>query len=134
MQKVGAKTESLGIFRKVYRVVKAIPKGKIATYGQVAKVLGIKDARIIGWALHKNTDPSIPCFRVVNKDGRVASGYAFGGWKAQKTRLLAEGVRFVNTRRVSLDQVCNLAVVLALQINYLRWIINWWEYRKLLWN
>ena len=72
-------------FEQVYDVIRKIPKGKVMTYGQVAAILGTKDARKVGWALHGNTDPKTPCHRVVNKDGRLAPGYAFGGPNEQKT-------------------------------------------------
>ena len=60
-----------GFFQRVYEVVKLIPSGKVATYGQIAMILGIKDARKVGWALHANKDPNVPCHRVVNK-GRAS--------------------------------------------------------------
>lgn len=73
------------------------------TYGQVAEILGTKDARKVGWALHANKDPKTPCHRVVNKEGGVAKNYAFGGgWKEQKMRLLSEGVKFKDEMRVDL--------------------------------
>ena len=81
-------------FEQVYDVIRKIPKGKVMTYGQVAAILGTKDARKVGWALHGNTDPKTPCHRVVNKDGRLAPGYAFGGPNEQRSKLLAEGVKF----------------------------------------
>lgn len=81
------------IFTKIYQEVKKIPKGKVATYGGIGKELGI-NPRTVGWALHANRDPKIPCHRVVNKEGKVAKNYAFGGGKEQMKRLLEEGVKF----------------------------------------
>ncbi len=80
-------------FDKIYEVVKAIPYGQVATYGQVAALAGNKRwARVVGYALHVNPDPDhIPCYRVVNKEGRVSDAFAFGGGN----RLQAEGVEFV---------------------------------------
>jgi len=83
-----------GLFEEIYRVVTEIPRGKVATYGQVAQILNIRDTRVVGWALHKNKNLSVPCYRVVKKDGSLASGYAFGGRKAQRKKLLADGVGF----------------------------------------
>lgn len=91
-------------FEKVYQVVRKIPKGKVMTYGQIAKILGTKDARKVGWALHGNKDPNISCHRVVNKEGRVATNYAFEGWEEQKRKLLAEGVTFVDEKHVDLSK------------------------------
>lgn len=73
--------------------VQRIPKGRVTTYGQLARAAGMKGARAVGTILHTNTDPHIiPCHRVVNREGRLAPGYAFGGPEAQRKRLMAEGV------------------------------------------
>ena len=74
------------------------------TYGQIAEILGTRDARRVGWALHGNSDPKIPCHRVVNKEGSVAANYAFEGWEEQKRKLLAEKVGFVNEKCVDLKK------------------------------
>lgn len=73
------------------------------TYGQVAELIGTKDARRVGHALHANRNPKIPCHRVVNKDGRLAPGYAFGGPGEQKKKLIAEGVVFLDDNHVKMD-------------------------------
>lgn len=96
-------------FDQIYAVVKKIPKGRVMTYGQIAKILGTPDARKIGWALHGNTDPNIPCHRVVNKDGQVAVNYAFEGWEEQKRKLLLEGVFFKDKMHVDLE-MCKMNV------------------------
>lgn len=93
----------MNFFEQVFDVVKKIPEGKVSTYGQVAKAIGARDVRKVGWALHANKDSSmVPCHRVVNKDGRLAPGYAFGGPNEQKNRLMAEGVKFVDPEHVDL--------------------------------
>ena len=92
-------------FRKVYDVVRKIPKGKVATYGQLAEMIGTRDARKVGFALHANSDPKTPCHRVVNKDGRLAPDFAFDGPREQKRRLEAEGVKFKDDMHVDL-QAC----------------------------
>lgn len=83
-------------FDKIYEIVKAIPYGQVATYGQVAALAGNKRwARVVGYALHVNPDPDhIPCYRVVNKEGRVSDAFAFGGGNRQVELLRAEGVEF----------------------------------------
>ncbi|TSC85769.1 MAG: methylated-DNA-protein-cysteine methyltransferase related protein [Microgenomates group bacterium Gr01-1014_16] len=80
------------LFDRVYEIVKKIPKGEIMTYGQVARMIGTRDARRVGQALHANKDKNVPCHRVVFADGTLAPGYAFGGAEEQKKKLLAEGV------------------------------------------
>lgn len=84
-------------YKKVYEVVKKIPKGKVTTYGAVAVACGSPRAsRSVGAALHRNPDPkNIPCHRVVFADGRLTPGFAFGGKNAQKALLEREGVVFV---------------------------------------
>lgn len=89
---------------KVYEFVKNIPKGKVATYGQIALCLGDRNfARVVGNILHNNPDPGhIPCHRVVNAQGKLAQAYAFGGIDAQKRLLVSEGVVFKNDQIVDL--------------------------------
>lgn len=84
-------------FEKIYEVVRQIPYGQVATYGQIAALAGNKRwARVVGYALHVNPDPdNIPCYRVVNKDGRVSGAFAFGGGNRQVELLQAEGVKVV---------------------------------------
>lgn len=85
-------------YEKIYEVVKQIPKGTVATYGQVAALAGNKRwARVVGYALHVNPDPEgIPCYRVVNRDGRLADAFAFGGVNQQKILLEADGIEVVD--------------------------------------
>jgi methylated-DNA-protein-cysteine methyltransferase-like protein len=91
-------------FEQVYEVVRKIPEGKVMTYGQIAAKLGTKDARRVGHALHANRDRETPCHRVVNKEGRLAPSYAFGGYHEQRNRLLAEGVKFFDELHVDLEK------------------------------
>ncbi len=99
----------MNFFERVYKVVKKIPSGKVATYGQIAGILGTKDARKVGWALHGNHNPEIPCHRVVNKDGQVALNYSMGDWREQKRKLLDEGVEFVDEKHVDLKKYLFIA-------------------------
>lgn len=84
--------------KRIYEVVKKIPKGRVATYAQVAEMAGNeKMARAVGNALHKNPDPEhIPCFRVVNSKGELAGEFAFGGAGVQEKLLEADGVEVKN--------------------------------------
>ena len=90
---------------KVYEFVKRIPRGKVATYGQIALHLGNRNfARVVGNILHSNPDPEhIPCHRVVNAQGRLSRAYAFGGMEAQRRLLVSEGVVFKNNQSVDLS-------------------------------
>ncbi|MGN0823055.1 MAG: MGMT family protein [Candidatus Gallimonas sp.] len=80
--------------RRVYEYLKSVPEGKVVTYGMVARAIGSPRAsRQVGRALHRNPQPVvIPCHRVVNREGRLAPAFAFGGAEAQARLLRAEGV------------------------------------------
>ena len=86
----------MNFFEKVYQIVKSIPYGSVMSYGDVAELLGNrKMSRQVGWALHVNPDPeNIPCYRVVNRFGKVSKAFAFGGENRQKELLEKEGVVF----------------------------------------
>ena len=96
----------MNTFEKIYEVVKSIPKGKVATYGQVALLAGNpRWARVVGYALHINPEPGvIPCHRVVNREGKVAPGFAFGGEGVQRQLLESEGVVFETDGRIDLKE------------------------------
>lgn len=86
--------QSNSFFQQVYGLVKQIPRGKVATYGQIAVMLGApRMARQVGYALHVNPEPGvIPCHRVVNRFGGLAPAFAFGGAEVQAALLEGEGV------------------------------------------
>ena len=86
--------------KRIYEAVKKIPKGKVATYAQIAEMAGDrKMARAVGNALHKNPDPeAIPCFRVVNSKGECSGSFAFGGLDEQAKRLRENGIEVVNNK------------------------------------
>ncbi len=94
----------LTVFEKIYNIVSQIPEGKVATYGQVALLAGNpRWARVVGYALHNNPMPLvIPCHRVVNREGKVAVAFAFGGGATQRELLEKEGVVFGNDGTIDL--------------------------------
>lgn len=94
------------VFKKIYEVVSRIPKGKVATYGLVAKMAGNpRWSRVVGYALHNNPAPGvIPCHRVVNREGRVAEGFAFGGGSVQRKMLEDEGIVFEADGHIDLEK------------------------------
>lgn len=86
---------------KVLKIVGQIPKGKVSTYGRISKMAGVGSARPVGNWLHTHKHPIsiVPCHRVVNSQGKLASNFgAKGGIKTQVKRLKAEGVRVINNR------------------------------------
>ena len=97
---------SKGTFQLIYDVVRRIPYGSVASYGQVAMMAGNpRWSRVVGYALHVNPDPeNIPCFRVVTKDGKVSKAFAFGGENMQIHLLKSEGVTFLPDGRVDMER------------------------------
>ncbi|MBI2026118.1 MAG: MGMT family protein [Candidatus Levybacteria bacterium] len=94
----------MNTFDKVYDLVASVPKGKVTTYGAIAKLLSI-DPRVVGFALHANSDSqTIPCHRVINSKGEISSGYAFGGAHIQKQMLGKEGIKFNVENKVDLKK------------------------------
>lgn len=99
----------MGAFNEtVYEVVRQIPLGRVASYGQVARLAGRpRNARFVGYALHANPEPGIiPCHRVVFKDGSLAPGFAFGGEDEQRRMLAEEGIEFMDDGRVDMERFC----------------------------
>jgi methylated-DNA-protein-cysteine methyltransferase-like protein len=97
----------MNIYDKIYEAVKQIPKGKVASYGQIALVAAgtTRYSRVVGYALHANPDPAnIPCHRVVNRFGGLSSAFAFGGGNRQKTLLEQEGVVFSADNNVDMKK------------------------------
>lgn len=90
------------VFEEIYAVVGRIPKGKVTTYGNIARLVGNpRLSRVVGYALHVNPDPErIPCYRVVNRFGEVSSAFAFGGGNMQVELLKADGIEFDELGRV----------------------------------
>lgn len=88
------------LYQHIYHSVKMIPRGKVATYGDIAWLSGNKGmARVVGNALHNNPYPGIvPCHRVVNSQGRLAEAFVFGGINRQRELLEAEGVSFIGEK------------------------------------
>ena len=94
-----------GFFERAYDVVRQIPRGRVATYGQIAATMGEpRKARYVGFAMHASPGVAggVPCHRVVFADGSLAPGFAFGGPGAQRAMLEDEGVAFTPSGRVDM--------------------------------
>lgn len=91
---------------RVYAAVSQIPRGKVSTYGRIAEMAGSpRAARAVGTILHFNPTPVVlPCHRVVNKEGRTAPGFAFGGPMIQRMLLEDEGVEFLENGNVDMEK------------------------------
>ncbi len=96
----------MSFYDKVYEQVVKIPVGKVATYGQIAVMCGSpKASRAVGYALHFNPKPGIiPCHRIVNRFGGLASAFAFGGIDVQANLLRKEGVEVDENFTVDLEK------------------------------
>lgn len=94
--------------QQVYAVVAQIPTGKVATYGQIAEMVGdVLAAREVGHIMScVPAELKLPCHRVVNRTGVLAPEYAFGGQDRQRALLEAEGVTFLADGRI--DMVLHL--------------------------
>jgi O-6-methylguanine DNA methyltransferase len=90
---------SMSFRDRVYAEAAKIPKGKVATYGQIARLAGSpRAARAVGQLMAKNKDTKrVPCHRVVGSGGAL-TGYAFNGVSEKRKKLIDEGVSFSGTR------------------------------------
>ena len=95
----------MAFFEEVYKIVRLIPKGKVASYGQIARLMGQpKKSKIVGWALHSNPFfGDVPCHRVVNRQGLLSGAFAFGGIEVQKKMLIEEGIIFEEDGTINLQ-------------------------------
>lgn len=97
---------SRSIYEKIYEVVRQVPPGKVATYGQIAKIVGFCTPRMVGYAmaaLPHGVD--VPWQRVINHKGEISPRRRGEGSERQRRRLEAEGVCFDQKSRVDLKKV-----------------------------
>ena len=96
--------EAVSAFERIYRVVGRIPRGRVATYGQVAALAGLPNrARQVGYAMHAlDPDSGVPWHRVLNAAGRIS--LTGEGASEQRRRLEAEGVEFRSSGAVDLER------------------------------
>ncbi len=88
--------------QRILRCVSEIPPGQVATFGDIAKKVGISDARIVAQAISGNKDPKIPCHRLVKFNGSLNTNYSKGDWRDDKILLEQEGVKFIDDKTVDL--------------------------------
>lgn len=92
--------EKINFFEQVYEVVKQIPRGRVTSYGAIARYLGAaKSARMVGWAMNSAVkDEDIPAHRVVNRNGLLTGKHHFMGTFAMQQLLEEEGVKVKEDR------------------------------------
>lgn len=90
---------------RVYEVVRRIPRGRVSTYGAVARAMDLRDARRVGWALSRLREGAgVPWHRVVNARGRISPRGDGTSERIQRAALEAEGVRFADDGSVDLER------------------------------
>jgi methylated-DNA-protein-cysteine methyltransferase-like protein len=97
--------ENQTLYSRIYSAIKAVPPGKVATYGQIAKYAGVgKNYRLVGYALHRLPDHSgIPWHRVVNRFGKISYSPSRSGYdNLQRVLLEREGIEFDLAERINL--------------------------------
>ena len=94
-------------FQNVYDVVRLVPRGRVTTYGAIAKYLGAaRSSRMVGWAMNaSHTQPDIPAHRVVNRQGMLTGKMMFAYPMQMQELLEAEGIRVVDDRVVDFKNV-----------------------------
>ena len=94
-----------GIFETILEVVRTIPYGYVATYGQIAEKVGTPNARLVGYALSRVNSryDDLPWHRVINRLGKI-SVRPSDGMYLQKEMLISEGVKFDSEGRVDLEK------------------------------
>ena len=92
-----------GFNHRVEAIVACIPRGRATTYGAIARALGSpRAARVVGGVLSRTNNPDLPCYRVVDRDGRLSGGWAFGHPEVMRALLADEGAPFLPDGRVDL--------------------------------
>ena len=100
--------DKINTFEKVYNLVRKIPKGKVATYGQIALMIGNpKLSRVVGYAMSSCPYNDVPCHRIVNRLGELAKSFGESGNELQKYLLEKEGVKFNKNNRINLENAKN---------------------------
>lgn len=87
-------------YERIWQTVARVPRGRVATYGQIARLAGLgRRARMVGYALHQTPDHwKIPWHRVINARGRISFPPGSDQYRRQRDRLLAEEIPFVGDR------------------------------------
>lgn len=91
-------------FEKIYDIVRKIPCGKVATYGQIARLMGNpRLSRVVGYAMH-SSPAGLPCHRVVNRFGGLSDAFSPLGKETHRMLLELEGVEFTENGFVDIDR------------------------------
>ncbi|MDR0667724.1 MAG: MGMT family protein [Prevotellaceae bacterium] len=102
-----ATNSDLSFFEQVWELAKLIPRGRVTSYGAIARALGsAQSARMVGWAMNAaHGQPDVPAHRVVNRQGLLSGKIHFGAPDEMQRRLEAEGIMVINDRVVEFDKL-----------------------------
>lgn len=92
-------------FSDVYELTRRIPAGRVSTYGIISDYLGLGSPRMVGWALNKSFDRSVPAHRVVNRKGELSGRNHFPGPDMMQKMLEAEGIKVEDSRVVDFERL-----------------------------
>ncbi len=90
-------------YQRIYAIICQIPRGRVATYGQIASIEGHCTPRMVGYALAAFNTEGVPWQRVINSAGRVSERSGGGGTSRQRLRLMCEGVQFSRGGRIDFE-------------------------------
>jgi methylated-DNA-protein-cysteine methyltransferase-like protein len=106
MQLTNNPAQNTPVYQRIYTLVRQIPPGRVATYGQIATMVGGCTARMVGYAMAALPfDTDVPWQRVINRQGRVSPRSSGHGSAVQRQLLEVEGVRFDTKNCVDFSQV-----------------------------
>ena len=106
MNKPSSEKTTDHFFYRVYEIVRLIPRGRVTTYGAIAKALGTGASRQVGMAMNASHGqlPPVPAHRVVNRQGLLTGKHHFGPANEMQALLEAEGIRVSNDRVIDFVQ------------------------------
>ncbi len=92
------------LYERIFSITKSIPSGKVATYGQIAKIVGCSP-RVAGYAMHSvSQEDEVPWFRVINSKGKISFPEGSEGYDEQRAILEAEGIVFDEKGKIDLTK------------------------------
>ncbi|MEG1863068.1 MAG: MGMT family protein [Oscillospiraceae bacterium] len=93
------------LYEKIYAAVRSVPSGRVASYGLIALMTGNpRRSRVVGYALSACTDKTVPCHRIVHKDGSLPKTFGIGGKSLQSFLLSQEGVEISENGTVDMEK------------------------------
>jgi methylated-DNA-protein-cysteine methyltransferase-like protein len=99
-------TTTRDYFGEVYDVVRLVPRGRVTTYGAIARYLSLRaGARMVGWAMNASHGQNVPAHRVINSQGVLSGKHFFGGPTIMEQLLADEGIKVVDDRVVDFKTV-----------------------------